>query len=99
MQGTATGRAQEPVAESGPMTTRAHHTHPATTPTTRAITGASPAVLTAVLFAAAIFSDEIEFITAALLTGVVGIAVDVRHTKKPARTQASLTPWPTGFRC
>ena len=54
----------------------------------RTITRASLAALTAVLFAAAIFIGEIEFITAALLTGVAGIAVDLRQTKKLARVQS-----------
>lgn len=47
----------------------------------------SLAVLTAAMFAAAIHFGEIEFVTAALLTGVAGIAVDVRQTAKPARAR------------
>ncbi|MFF0944174.1 hypothetical protein ACFYE2_08095 [Kocuria sp. CPCC 205300] len=45
----------------------------------------SLALLTAALFAAAIHFREIEFITAALLSGVAGITVDVRQTAKLAR--------------
>lgn len=45
------------------------------------------AFLTAALFAAAMFFGEIEFITAALLAGVAGIAVDVRQTAKLARVR------------
>jgi hypothetical protein len=50
----------------------------------RTITRASLTVLTAVLFVAVIYFRELEFITAALLTGVAGVAIDVRQTKKLA---------------
>lgn len=54
----------------------------------RRITRVGLAVLTTVLFVAAIYFRELEFITAALLTGVAGVALDVRQTKKLARTRA-----------
>ncbi len=63
------------------MNTRAPRTQIRTTSTTRAITRTALAVLTAVLFAAAIVFHDIEFITAALLAGVAGIAVDLRQTQ------------------
>ncbi|MEX5236004.1 hypothetical protein [Kocuria arenosa] len=69
------------------MTTRAPHIQIHTTSTTRAITRVTLAALTAVLFAAAIFFGEIEFITAALLAGVAGIAVDLRQTTNLARVR------------
>lgn len=71
------------------MNTRAPHAQRSTTSTTRALTRTSLAVLTAVLFAAAIFFGEIEYITAALLTGVAGIAVDVRQTAQLARVRVT----------
>lgn len=78
--------AQERVAESATMSTRAlHRSARAAAATTRAITRASLAVLTAVLFAAAHYFGEIEFITAALLAGVAGIAVDLRQTAQLVR--------------
>ncbi|MFI7496273.1 hypothetical protein ACH9D2_16345 [Kocuria sp. M4R2S49] len=52
------------------------------------MTRMSLAVLTSVLFTAAIFFGEIEFITAALLTGVAGIALDLRQTTNLARVRA-----------
>ena len=58
--------------------------------TTRAITRASLAGLSAALFAAAMLVGEIELITAALLTGVAGIAVDVRQTDHLSRVRAEL---------
>lgn len=77
------------VTESGAMNTRAPHAQrPTTSKTTRTITRTSLAVLTAVLFAAAIFFGEIMFITAALLTGVVGFAVDLRQTKRMVRVKS-----------
>lgn len=70
------------------MNTRApHQSTRVAAATTRAITRMSLAVLTAAMFAAAIHFGEIEFVTAALLTGVAGIAVDVRQTAKPARAR------------
>ena len=88
MEGAATGGAQETVTQSGAMNTRAPHTQrPTTSTTTRMITRTIFAMLTAALFAAAIYSSEIEFITAPLLTGVAGIAVDVRQTARLARVQ------------
>ncbi len=45
------------------------------------------AALTAVLFTAAVFFHDIEFVTAALLAGVAGIAVDLRQTAKFARVR------------
>lgn len=55
--------------------------------TTRTITRAGLAVLTAALFAAAIYFGETEFITAALLAAVAGIGVDVRQTQAIAATR------------
>ncbi|MEX5236724.1 MULTISPECIES: hypothetical protein [Actinomycetes] len=70
------------------MSTRApHRQRPTTSTTTRAITRMSLAALTGVLFAAAIFFGEIEFVTAALLAGVSGIAVDLRQTTSLARAR------------
>lgn len=74
------------------MNTRAPRTHRTTTSTTRTITRAGLAALTAVLFAAAVYFSEIEFITAALLAGVAGIAVDVRQTAKLARIRGRSQP-------
>lgn len=72
------------------MSTRAPHRSPrAAAATTRTITRTSLAVLTAALFAAAIYLGELEFITAALLSGVAGIAVDVRQTAKLARVRVT----------
>lgn len=74
------------MAESAPMNTRAPHRSTRAAPaTTRTIRRMSLALLTAALFAAAICFREIEFITAALLSGVAGITVDVRQTAKLAR--------------
>ncbi|MEX5256667.1 hypothetical protein [Kocuria arenosa] len=70
------------------MNTRAPHTQRPTSPTTRTITRTSFALLTAAMIAAAIYFNEIEFITAALLSGVAGIAMDVRHTTKLVRVRA-----------
>jgi hypothetical protein len=50
----------------------------------------SLAALTAVLFAAAIFFGETEFVTAALLAGVSGLAVDLRQTTSLARARVEL---------
>lgn len=71
------------------MSTRIpHRTTRAAAATTRAMTRMSLAALTAALFAASIYFGEIEFITAALLSGVAGVAVDVRQTAKLARVRA-----------
>lgn len=71
------------------MSTRIpHRTTRAAAATTRAMTRMSLAALTAALFAASIHFGEIEFITAALLSGVAGVAVDVRQTTKLARVRA-----------
>ena len=67
------------------MSTRAPHPQASTTSTTRAITRTMLAALTAVLFAAAVYFGDIEFVTAALLAGVAGIAVDLRQTARLAR--------------
>lgn len=70
------------------MTARAlHQSTRAIVATTRTSTRMSLAALTAVLFAAAIFFGELEFLTTALLAGVAGIAVDLRQTKELARVQ------------
>ncbi|KLU09151.1 hypothetical protein [Kocuria sp. SM24M-10] len=61
----------------------------------RTATRAGLAVLTAVLFCAAVYFAEIEFITAALLTGVAGVAVDLRQTEKLARARAKTWAGPT----
>lgn len=71
------------------MSTRALRTQRPTTPTTRAITRMMLAAVTAVLFAAAVFFHDIEFVTAALLAGVAGIAVDLRQTVQLARVRAT----------
>ncbi|GAA1749786.1 hypothetical protein [Kocuria aegyptia] len=77
------------MTQSGEMNTQAPHAQqPTTSTTTRTITRTSFALLTAVLFAAAIFFGDIEFITAALLAGVAGIALDVRHTMKLPRVRS-----------
>ncbi|MGX5359345.1 hypothetical protein [Kocuria sp. KH4] len=55
----------------------------------RTTTRAGLALLTTVLFCAAVYFAEIEFITAALLTGVAGIAVDLRQTEQLARVRAT----------
>lgn len=88
-QGAATGGAQETMTESEPMSTRAVHQSTRAAITTRTITRTILAALAAVLFAAAIFFGEIEFVTAALLAGVAGIAVDLRQTAQLARVRVT----------
>lgn len=78
------------MAESEPMNTRAlHQSKRAAAATTRAIARTSLALLTAALFTAAIYFGEIEFVTAALLSGVAGIAVNVRQTERLARVRVT----------
>lgn len=70
------------------MSTRApHQSARAAVAMTRAITCTSSALLTAALFAAAVCFGELEFITAALLSGVAGIAVDERRTAQLAQAR------------
>lgn len=76
------------MTQSGEMSTRAPNAQRPTT-TTRTITRTSFALLTAALFAAAIYFSEIEFVTAALLSGVAGIAMDVRQTARLARVRVT----------
>lgn len=73
------------------MSTRApHRSTRIAAATTRAITRMSTAVLTSALFTAAVYFRAPEFITAALLTGTAGAALDVRQTTKPAPARAAL---------
>lgn len=76
-----------PVTAWNPMSTPATDQRARALARQRRITRTGLAVLTAVLFVAAIYFRELEFITAALLTGVAGVALDVRQTMKLARVR------------
>ncbi|MGQ1798058.1 hypothetical protein ACT4S5_13110 [Kocuria oceani] len=57
------------------------------TTTVRTITRIACALVVVALLATAVSLGEIELITAALVAGVVGIAMDVRQTKKLSRVR------------